>query len=77
MKVSVTGESHDKFSRSELMMKQPISNVTRVLPLLILGLLSACVTRNVYFPAAEAEHAADHIIDAVTKQPGGDQASRE
>ena len=55
-----------------LMMKQPMSNMRRMLPLLILGLLSACVTRNVYFPAAEAEHAADRIIDKVTNQPDGD-----
>jgi uncharacterized protein len=38
---------------------------------LILGLLAACVTVNVYFPAAAAEQAADRIIDTVTSQPGG------
>jgi uncharacterized protein YdbL (DUF1318 family) len=45
----------------------------RLLPLklLILGLLAACVTVNVYFPAAAAEQAADRIIDTVTSQPGG------
>src|SRR5258707_11413923 len=45
----------------------------RILPfmLLILGLLAACVTVNVYFPAAAAEQAADRIIDTVTSQPGG------
>ena len=37
--------------------------------LLALGLLAACVTVNVYFPAAEAEQAADRIIDAVTSKP--------
>lgn len=44
----------------------------RVLPLkLILAvLLAACVTVNVYFPAAAAEHAADQIIDTVTGQSG-------
>jgi uncharacterized protein YdbL (DUF1318 family) len=41
------------------------------LKVLILGLLSACVTVNVYFPAAAAEQAADRIIDTVTSQPGG------
>jgi uncharacterized protein len=41
------------------------------LKLLILGLLAACVTVNVYFPAAAAEQAADRIIDTVTSQPGG------
>jgi uncharacterized protein YdbL (DUF1318 family) len=45
----------------------------RLLPLklMILGLLAACVTVNVYFPAAAAEQAADRIIDTVTSQPGG------
>lgn len=47
--------------------------MNRLIPfkLLILGLLSACVTVNVYFPAAAAEQAADRIIDTVTAQPGG------
>jgi len=42
----------------------------RVLPfkLLLAVLLAACVTVNVYFPAAAAEKAADQIIDAVTGQ---------
>jgi uncharacterized protein YdbL (DUF1318 family) len=45
----------------------------RLLPvkILILCLLAACVTVNVYFPAAAAEQAADRIIDTVTSQPGG------
>ena len=45
----------------------------RLIPfkLLMLGLLAACVTVNVYFPAAAAEQAADRIIDTVTSQPGG------
>jgi len=38
--------------------------------LLVLGLLAACVTVNVYFPAAAAEQAADRIIDTVTSQSG-------
>jgi uncharacterized protein YdbL (DUF1318 family) len=42
-----------------------------LIPSLILGLLAACVTVNVYFPAAAAEQAADRIIDTVTSQPGG------
>jgi uncharacterized protein len=37
-------------------------------------LLSACVTINVYFPAAAAEKAADQIIDAVTGAVGGANA---
>ena len=45
----------------------------RLIPikLLLLGLLAACVTVNVYFPAAAAEQAADRIIDTVTSQPPG------
>lgn len=34
-------------------------------------LLAGCVTVNVYFPAAEAQRAADKIIDAVTGSTGG------
>ncbi len=34
---------------------------------LLLGLLAACVTINVYFPAADAEKAADLIINQVYK----------
>jgi len=41
------------------------------LKLLTVGLLAACVTVNVYFPAAAAEQAADRIIDTVTSQPAG------
>jgi uncharacterized protein len=47
------------------------------LKLLILGLLAACVTVNVYFPAAAAEQAADRIIDTVTSQPGGTRPREE
>jgi uncharacterized protein len=44
----------------------------RVLPLnfMLAVLLAACVTVNVYFPAAAAEKAADQIIDTVTGQSG-------
>ena len=38
--------------------------------LLCLALLAGCVTVNVYFPAAEAQQAADKIIDAVTGNTG-------
>jgi uncharacterized protein YdbL (DUF1318 family) len=47
------------------------------LKLLIVGLLAACVTVNVYFPAAAAEQAADRIIDTVTSQPGGGAKASE
>jgi hypothetical protein len=36
--------------------------------------LSACVTINIYFPAAEAEKAADKIIDDVWQIKKGEQA---
>jgi len=39
--------------------------------LVLVVLLAACVTVNVYFPAAAAEQAADRIIDTVTSQPAG------
>jgi uncharacterized protein len=47
----------------------------RVLPLklMLAVLLAACVTVNVYFPAAAAEKAADQIIDTVTGQSGSAQ----
>ena len=41
--------------------------VWMVLPLAALA-LSACVTINIYFPAAAAEKAADKIIEEVWKQ---------
>lgn len=47
---------------------------TAVTSLLILGLMASCVTVNVYFPAAEAQQAADKIIDAVTGSTGAPPA---
>ncbi len=43
----------------------------RVLPmkLLLAVLLAACVTVNVYFPAAAAQSAADQVIDTIMKGP--------
>lgn len=43
-------------------------------------LLSACVTINIYFPAAAAESAADKIIDEVwqlQKKPAAAPAAKE
>jgi uncharacterized protein len=49
--------------------------------LLALALLAGCVTVNVYFPAAEAQKAADKIIDQVTGStgapPAGDSSSKQ
>ena len=36
--------------------------------------LSACVTINIYFPAAAAEKAADRIIDEVWQLKQGEEA---
>ncbi|MET0293205.1 MAG: YdbL family protein [Steroidobacteraceae bacterium] len=47
-------------------------NATRVAAACLL--VAACVTINVYFPAAAAEKAADQIIDAVTGGAGGGAA---
>jgi uncharacterized protein YdbL (DUF1318 family) len=45
--------------------------VTGLTGLLGLALLAGCVTVNVYFPAAQAQQAADKIIDAVTGSTAG------
>lgn len=54
--------------------------MTRYLPLKLAALtlvLSACVTINVYFPAAAAEKAADKIIDEVWKdQPAASDSNK-
>ncbi|HVC31054.1 MAG TPA: DUF1318 domain-containing protein [Steroidobacteraceae bacterium] len=50
-------------------MKRAIA-VTGLTSLLGLALLAGCVTVNVYFPAAEAQKAADRIIDQVTGGSG-------
>jgi uncharacterized protein len=50
----------------------------RLLPFKLLALsclLAACVTVNVYFPAAAAEQAADRIIDTVTSQQKSNESS--
>jgi len=52
----------------------------RLLPLkvLVAVMLAACVTVNVYFPAAAAERAADQLIDRVTNpQPQGSNQTTE
>jgi len=51
-----------------------VIQMRRVLPIkfALISLLTACVTVNVYFPAAAAEQAADKIIDKVTS--GSSQA---
>lgn len=41
------------------------SGRSTVVLVLMAALLSACVTINIYFPAAAAEKAADRIIDEV------------
>lgn len=42
--------------------------------LLLAGLLAACVTINIYFPAAAAQEVADQIIDDVWQIEDGDTA---
>lgn len=39
--------------------------------MLVITSLSACVTINIYFPAAAAEKAADKVIDEVWQVPAG------
>ncbi len=46
--------------------------LSMVMAVLLAATVSACVTINIYFPAAAAEKAADKIIDEVwqLKKPG-------
>lgn len=54
------------------------NNLIRNISLLaIIAGLSACVTINIYFPAAAAEKAADKIIDDVWQLKEGAQISVE
>lgn len=39
--------------------------------MLVITSLSACVTINIYFPAAAAEKAADKVIDEIWQTPAG------
>lgn len=43
----------------------------------LVAALSACVTINIYFPAAAAEKAADKIIDEVWQIKDGQDSSKE
>lgn len=45
-----------------------------ILGLALTSVLSACVTINIYFPAAAAEKAADKIIDDVWQLKNGAEA---
>lgn len=54
-------------------MKRAIA-ITGLSSLVALAFLAGCVTVNVYFPAAEAQKAADKIIDAVTGSTGSPPA---
>ena len=52
------------------------SNLTKNISLLVvMAGLSACVTINIYFPAAAAEKAADKIIDDVWQLKDDDQTT--
>ena len=53
------------------MSPHPLRGVSRLARIVLASIvISACVTINVYFPAAAAEKAADQIIDAVTGAAG-------
>lgn len=51
-----------------------MKNIWLTLPLTAFA-LSACVTVNIYFPAAAAEKAADKIIEEVWQTQKGDKAA--
>lgn len=67
------GDRMSATSLGDLSMKRAIA-VTGLTSFLALALLAGCVTVNVYFPAAEAQRAADRIIDAVTGSTGAPPA---
>lgn len=52
-----------------------MKNIRIVVPLAVLA-LSACVTINIYFPAAAAEKAADKIIDEVMQTQKADEPAK-
>lgn len=58
-------------------MKQQLTAI--LLALSLASILSACVTINIYFPAAAAEKAADKLIDEVwqVKERGQPQETPE
>jgi uncharacterized protein YdbL (DUF1318 family) len=54
------------------MTSSTLRNAARVAKITLASLaIAACVTINVYFPAAAAEKAADQVIDAITGATGG------
>ena len=59
------------------MYPQVLSRTAVFTMLLSALLLSACVTVNIYFPAAAAEKAADRIIDEVWKEREPEEAAPE
>ena len=54
-----------------------ISTRTRLSLIALSLLLGACVTINIYFPAAAAEKAADKIIDEVWQLQNGKNAVKK
>ncbi|MEO6186138.1 MAG: DUF1318 domain-containing protein [Steroidobacteraceae bacterium] len=57
------------------MSQHPLRGIARFSKIAVVSLaIAACVTINVYFPAAAAEKAADQIIDAVTGATGNGAA---
>jgi uncharacterized protein YdbL (DUF1318 family) len=71
---------HGRFSHHSAALPDHVAMETtmrRLLPfkiLLVSLAIAACVTINVYFPAAAAEKAADQIIDTVTNRNGAEVA---
>lgn len=54
-----------------------ISPISVVLIATLASTLAACVTINIYFPAAAANKAADKIIDDVWQLKSGEQPAKE
>ena len=52
-----------------------MKNTLFATPVLVMLLISACVTVNIYFPAAAAEKVADEIIDGIQKGRENNQSN--
>jgi hypothetical protein len=57
-------------------MKKSLKKSVVILSIGAVAILSACVTINIYFPAAAAEKAADKIIDEVWQLKEGQDATK-
>src|SRR5690606_549006 len=53
------------------------STMNKKLALVLVPVLSACVTVNIYFPAAAVQRAADQIVEETWGEPGSSGAKQQ